>query len=107
MTVTAENTTSGTAAITNNSNGQSVSKQLTSSYPLCQQDAEWIVEAFLSGADLVLLDNFGTVHSTDAKATTSHGSVGPFGTSIFDIRRGNETLTSVSVSDSSVTIRYV
>jgi hypothetical protein len=46
ITVTASSKTSGTAVIKNNSNGQSVSKSLTSSSALCQQDVEWIVEDF-------------------------------------------------------------
>jgi hypothetical protein len=107
LTVTAKSTTSGTAVIKNNSNGQSVSKSITSSSALCEQDAEWIVEDFEEGSSLVPLANWGTVTFTGASASKSSGSVGPSSANVIDIQQGSTVYTSVSISGSSVTVKYV
>jgi len=107
LTVTATSSTSGTAVIKNVSNGQSVSKSLTSSSALCQTNAEWIVEDFEEGGSLVPFADFNTVTFTGASATTLSGStVGPSGAVIFDIEQ-NSVLTSVSTTSTSVTVNYV
>lgn len=46
VTVTATTTKSGTAVIKNNTKGTSVSKTITSSAALCEENAEWIVEDY-------------------------------------------------------------
>jgi hypothetical protein len=107
LTVTASSTTSGTAVITNNSKGKTVTKQITSSSALCEQDAEWIVEDFEEGSSLVPFANFGTVTFTGASAKTASGSTGPSGANVIDIQQNGKTLTSVSTSGSSVTVSYV
>ncbi|GJE98819.1 peptidase A4 family-domain-containing protein [Phanerochaete sordida] len=107
LTVTASSTTKGTAVITNNSNGQSVSKSISSSSALCEQDAEWIVEDFEEGNSLVPFANFGTVSFTGASAKTASGSVGPGSANIIDIQQNGKTLTSVSTSNSGVTVKYI
>ncbi|GJE98817.1 peptidase A4 family-domain-containing protein [Phanerochaete sordida] len=107
LTVTASSTTKGTAVITNNSNGKSVSKSISSSSALCEQDAEWIVEDFEEGNSLVPFANFGTVTFTGASAKTASSSVGPSSANIIDIQQNGKTLTSVSTSGSSVTVSYV
>ena len=107
LTVTATSTTKGTAVIKNNSNGKSVSKSISSSSALCEQDAEWIVEDFEEGGGLVPFANFGTVTFTGASAKTASGSTGPSGANIIDIQQGSTVLTSVSTSGSSVTVQYV
>ena len=107
VTVTASSPTSGTAYITNNSRRQSVSKALTSSSALCEQDAEWIVEDFEEGNSLVPFANFGTVTFTGASAKTASSSVGPSGANTIDIEQSGKVLTSVSTSSSSVTVSYV
>ncbi|KAK7036003.1 acid proteinase [Favolaschia claudopus] len=107
LTVTASSATAGTAVIQNLSNGQTVSKSLTSSARLCQQNAEWIVEDFESGNALVPFANFGTVTFTGASATTaSGGTVGPNGAVLIDIEQNNKVLTSSSIGGSSVTVSY-
>ncbi|EKM56252.1 uncharacterized protein PHACADRAFT_253281 [Phanerochaete carnosa HHB-10118-sp] len=106
LTVTASSTTSGTAVITNNSKGKTVTQKITSGSALCEQDAEWIVEDFEEGDSLVPLANFGTVTFTGASAKTGSGSVGPSGANTIDIQQGNSVLTSVSTSGSSVTVSY-
>jgi hypothetical protein len=71
VTVTATSTKAGTAVIKNNTTGKSVSKSITSSAALCEQDAEWIVEDFEEGSSLVPMANFGTVTFTGASAGKS------------------------------------
>jgi hypothetical protein len=45
--------------IKNNTKGTSVSKSITSTAALCEENAEWIVEDFESGSSLVPFANFG------------------------------------------------
>ncbi|KAH0831134.1 peptidase A4 family-domain-containing protein [Lanmaoa asiatica] len=106
LTVTAWTATSGTTMIANLSNGQTVSKNLTSSAPLCGQNAEWIVEDYTMGSSLVSFANFSTVTFTNAVATGT-GTYTPSGATISDINQNNQVLTSVWTSGSSVTIQYV
>jgi len=107
VTVTASSTTSGTAVIENVSKGQTVSKSISSSYALCEENAEWIVEDYEEGSSLVPLADWGTVTFTSAEATTNSGSVSPSGATIIDIEQNNKVLTSVTASSSEVTVKYV
>jgi hypothetical protein len=87
--------------------GLQVTKSITSSSALCEQDAEWIVEDFEEGGGLVPFANFGTVTFSGASAKTASGSVGPGSANIIDIQQGSQVLTRSSVSSSSVTVSYV
>ncbi|KZT08178.1 uncharacterized protein LAESUDRAFT_649938 [Laetiporus sulphureus 93-53] len=107
VTVTASSETAGTAVIENVSTGKTVTKSITSSYSLCEENAEWIVEDFEEGSSLVNFADFGTVTFTSATATTSSGSIGPGSASIIDIEQNGEVLTSVSISSSEVVVKYV
>ncbi|KAG8882331.1 hypothetical protein FRB97_007466 [Tulasnella sp. 331] len=105
-TVTATSTKAGTAVIKNNTTGKTVTKSLTSSYALCEQNAEWIVEDYEEGSSLVTMANFGTVTFTGASAgLVSGGSEGPSGASLIDIEQNSKVLTSSSISSSSVTVK--
>ncbi|KZW01201.1 hypothetical protein EXIGLDRAFT_738553 [Exidia glandulosa HHB12029] len=107
VTVTANTTRSGSAVIQNVSTGQTVSKSLTSTSSLCEQNAEWIVEDFLSGNSMVPFANFGTVTFTGASAgLTSGGTTGPSGSTLIDIEQSGRVLTSSSTSSNSVTVRH-
>ena len=86
---------------------KTVTKSITSSYALCEQDAEWIVEDFEENGGLVAFADFGTVTFTGASAGKSSGSSGPSGATIIDIEQNSKVLTSVSTSSSSVTVEYV
>jgi len=109
LTATVISDTEGTLTIDNKSTGQTVSKTVSSSSRLCQENAEWIVEDFeeCEGDDceLVPFANFGTVVFTGASATTSSGTVTPADAQVLDIEQ-NEVLTSASVSGSTVTVEY-
>lgn len=108
MTVTASSKTGGTAVIQNQSTGKSVSHTFSSqSASLCETNAEWIVEDFSSSGGLVPFADFDSVTFTGASATTSSGTVGVSGATIFDIRQNSDVLTSCSTSgSSSVTCSY-
>jgi len=110
LTVTATSTKAGSAVIKNLSTGKSVTKSLTSTAALCQQDAEWIVEDFEEGSSLVPFANFGTVTFSSASAgLNAGGSVGPSGSgsNLIDIKQGSTVLTSSSASSGSATVSYV
>lgn len=109
LTVTANSTTSGTAVIENTSTGQIVTKALTSTSPLCETNAEWIVEDYEEGDELVPLADFGTVVFTNAQASTVGGeSVGPDGATIIDMvdQTGENTVATAEADSSSVTVTY-
>jgi hypothetical protein len=106
VTVTASSTSSGTAVIENLSNGQTVTKDLSSDYALCEYNAEWIVEDFEEGNSLVSFADFGAITFSNAVATTSDGTVGPSDATVIDIQQ-DSVLTSVSVGSDSVTVKYV
>ncbi|KAI0325224.1 acid proteinase [Cubamyces sp. BRFM 1775] len=106
-TVVASSLTSGTATIINHSTGQQVSHSFTLQPPLCQENAEWIVEDYDENGAMVPLANFGTVTFTGASAGTSSGTVGPAGATIINMEQGGRVLTSVSVSSSTVTVEYI
>ncbi|KAF4612504.1 hypothetical protein D9613_012749 [Agrocybe pediades] len=107
VTVTASTTKSGTAVIQNKSNGQTVSKSLSSSSALCEQNAEWIVEDFEEGGSLVTFANFGTVTFTNAVATTFSGSTfTPAGATLIEIEQGSTVLTTVSTSGNNLIVKH-
>ena len=108
MNVTATSTTTGTVTIKNNSNGQSKSSTVSyKSYPLCEKDAEWIVEDFYYGDSTVHLVDWNTVTFTDAVAKTSSKSVAPTSGYTFDLEQSGKILSSSTLGSSSVTIKYV
>jgi len=93
--------------IENLTTNQQVSQQLSSSYALCEQNAEWIVEDYEEGGSLVPFCDFGSVAFTNAYATTSSGShISPNGATVIDIEQNNQVLTSVSENSNGVTITY-
>lgn len=106
VTVTATSTKAGTAVIENTTTGKTVTKSITSSAALCEENAEWIVEDYEEGSSLVSFADFGTVTFTNAEATTPSGTVGPSGATLIDIEQ-DSVLTSVSTTDDSVTVTYV
>ncbi|EIW85918.1 hypothetical protein CONPUDRAFT_44784 [Coniophora puteana RWD-64-598 SS2] len=106
LTVTATSKTAGSAVIENVTTGKKVSKALTSSHALCEQDAEWIVEDFEENGGLVPFANFGTVTFSDASASTGSGTVTPAGASVSDIEQSGKVLTHTTISGSKVTVKH-
>ncbi|KAM3067233.1 hypothetical protein ACMFMG_005401 [Clarireedia jacksonii] len=108
-TVVATSLNAGTATIENVTTGQTVSINLNSDSSLCGENAEWIVEDFESGSQLVALADFGTVTFTDCAAVTSETSQGLSDATTIDIQseEGN-VLTSVNIESSSeIVVTYV
>ncbi|EIW87207.1 hypothetical protein CONPUDRAFT_43726 [Coniophora puteana RWD-64-598 SS2] len=106
LTATAHTTTTGTVTIENQTNGQKVTQDVSSTSALCQEYAEWIVEDYQSGDSQVVFDNFGTVTFSDAQATTGAGAVGPDGATIWDIWQNNVQLTKSSVQNGNVVVSH-
>lgn len=108
LTLAVTSSTAGTATIENKTNGQKVSQSISSTTPLCQQDAEWIVEDYGVNGSEVAFDNFGTVVFTDSSATKADGTtVTPFTAALYDIQQNNVVMTSSSLSDSGVTVKWL
>ncbi|KAJ8468948.1 hypothetical protein ONZ51_g9312 [Trametes cubensis] len=106
-TVVATSLTSGTATIINHSTDQEVSHTFSLQPPLCQENAEWIVEDFQEDGELVPLANWGTVTFTDASAGTPEGSFGPGPSgNIINMEQDGNVLTYVTVLDSTVIVAY-
>lgn len=108
VTVTASSLTSGSAVIENTTTGKKVSHMFTNqTQPLCETNAEWIVEDFESNGSQVQFANFDSIKFANATATTKDGStVGPTGADILDIKINGTVYTDVSVDASSVTCSY-
>ena len=100
---------SGIAELSNHNTGKGASEFLSSTYLLCGQDAEWIVEDYTSNGEQVPFADFGSVTFTGA-ATLANGlgEISPDQPDVlmYDILQYNEVLTSVVVDGSSVTVSY-
>ena len=107
LAVQAETAASGKATIINLTTGQLVSQDIISEQSLCQQDAEWIVEDFDIGGQMVPFADFGTVTFTSAAAQRSGlPEEGPENANIIEMWQ-DEELTAVSIDGSSVTVTYL
>jgi hypothetical protein len=108
-TVSATSSTGGTATITNNSNGQSVSSTFIDQSPgLIGASAEWIVEDSSTNGGLVNFANFGSDFTfTGAMALSSNGPVDTTGSTIVDIEENNNVITSSTASGGQVVISYL
>jgi hypothetical protein len=106
--VTATSSTTGTATVKNNSKNQQVTHTLSSTYTLCQEYAEWIVEDYKSNGVDVPLADWGTVTFTNAYATGPTGTTyGADNAQIVNMVQNGDYLTDVSsAAAKSVTIKY-
>jgi hypothetical protein len=97
MTVIASSSTEGTAIVENVTTGQQASIDLSSTYALGGQNAEWIVEDFEVNGGLVAFADFGTVQFTNCVATTEESRVGVDGASVIEIGDAGGQLTGVDI----------
>ena len=96
-----QTSTSAVISIYNKRTHQSLTETLSSSTPLCQQDAGWTVEGIVYG---VPLPNWGKVEFKDLKALTDAGQdVGLSGAVTLDIV--GESLTDVK--HKSIDVTYI
>ncbi|OBT67379.1 hypothetical protein VE03_03052 [Pseudogymnoascus sp. 23342-1-I1] len=110
FTVHSQSTTSGTTTVENLSNGQWVSETYTSEtdYPLCETDAEWILEDWTQNGEPVPLHNWGTISIFDTVARNPSGQVTAAGADIVNININGRTLTESSIeSDGTVGVTYI
>ena len=69
VTINATSAAGGTALLVNNSNGQRANFTWTDESPaLCEVNAEWVVEDFSEGNELVTFADYGSVTFTDNSA---------------------------------------
>jgi hypothetical protein len=111
VSVVTTSSSAGRATIENLTTGQNVSQTVSAPQPtatLGGQNAEWIVEDFLSNNVMVPFANFGTVKFTSASAGISSGSsVGTTGADVLDISQNGTILTDASIpSSSEVDVKY-
>jgi hypothetical protein len=97
MTVIASSSTEGTAIIENITTGDQAYIDLSSTYALGGQNAEWIVEDFEVNNQLVSFADFGTVAFTNCVATTEQQRVGVEGATIIEIGDSGGQLTGVNI----------
>ncbi|KAJ4414838.1 hypothetical protein N0V82_007686 [Gnomoniopsis sp. IMI 355080] len=117
MTVLVSSTTNGAAHIENLTTGQSVSQAMTvgSSAALCETNAEWIIEDFLScdssgNCPQVPFANFGAVTFTQSLAIQAGTVVTPAtgsGLEVLDLYQNSQVLTNCAVSGTTVSCTYV
>jgi hypothetical protein len=108
MTIDATSSTSGVATLENLTTRTTVSHTYkTSPSKLCQNSAEWIVEAFMEGQTEVVLANFGQVTFTDICATDATGSLDGDGATIIDMQHlRHHVLTDCYAAGSNVSCTY-
>jgi len=97
LTVIASSSTEGTALVENISTGKQASIDLTSTYALGGQNAEWIVEDFEQNNQLVSFADFGTVTFTNCVATTAEERVGTEGATVIEIGDSGGQMTGVDI----------
>lgn len=114
-TIEATSSTTAVATIKNVSTGKTGSVTFSSSsHPLCQVDAEWVVENYNSNGQSNQLADFGSVTFTNAIATLENGTTIAVSTPknsqaySFNIKDASGTPeTSWTASGSSITIDYI
>lgn len=109
LTVAASSMVSGTATVENMSNGQSVTHTFNGNVQgsLCETNAEWIVEDFSKGGQLVPFADFGDVTFSNAYVEQNGRKVGPQGAAIMDIKQNGQVLTNAEVSGGEVSVSYI
>lgn len=107
MKVVASSKTSGTAYITNESTGQSVSHKFSGQTALCETNAEWIVEDFESGSSLIPFAEYSQIQFTGAAYTHGGTTSGLSGSTLIDLVQNGQTLSTCSItSNSELTCDY-
>ncbi|KAF8128745.1 peptidase G1 [Boletus edulis] len=87
----------------NQSKNQTSSQTILSQHAFCSKSVGWFVQAYPN----TQLANFGTIAFKDAVATRNDGvTYRPLGATIYDIEQNGQNVTSVSVDENSVTIKY-
>ncbi|CAG8204425.1 unnamed protein product [Penicillium olsonii] len=110
VTVEATSLNTGSAVVENLSNGETVRHEFSGNEgngQLCEWNAEWIVEDFITGSYLVPFVKFDDVTISNAQATTTDGKIVGLRDAITVDIRQQKILTSSSHTDDSLTVQYV
>lgn len=108
MTVYTNGQYGGNSTIENLTNGRTATNTFTGEpESICQTDAEWIVEDFLNGNNLVQFADFGSVKIEDAYAIGPNGKVTPEGSHITEVTVNGQPHTSCSADASGVSCKYI
>lgn len=110
MTVHATSTTSGNTTIENLTQGGSQTKTFSgvTKYPLCQTDAEWIIEDYFHNDKRVPFVDFGKISFTDAYAQTADGTKHtPQGATILNVNVNGSDKTKCSSDSKGAYCSYV
>ena len=100
--------TSRVVVIENLTTGKKAGERLELSNKVCKNGVLWEVQLWGEDGSASPFANFGTVTFSGALASTPSGNFGPSTAQIFSVQNGgNESLTTVSVSDTDVTIQYI
>ncbi|EIM81352.1 concanavalin A-like lectin/glucanase [Stereum hirsutum FP-91666 SS1] len=113
LNITLTNSTSGTITVKNLNTHSTVTQDVSSTYELCQTDAEWSVSDYNDdlGPEVVYVD-YGNVTFEAVRVNTivmeggEEGSVGADGAGIVLQKRGDEILTKVEMTERSVSVVY-
>ncbi|PWY79215.1 concanavalin A-like lectin/glucanase [Aspergillus heteromorphus CBS 117.55] len=109
--VEALSSSQGVATIENLSTGQTASQTVSApaaTATLGGQNADWIVEDFQSGDQMVSLTDFSEVTFWGAQAEGGGATWGVQDASIVELKQNNQVLTSVNVqSNSEFTVTYL
>lgn len=97
----------GIIYIENQTTGETASQELKApdeKSNLAGQNAEWIVEDFQSGGQLVSLVDFGTVTFSDAQAQagSSEKVIPVRGATIIELKQGDKVLTQSTIKEDTV-----
>lgn len=111
VTISAASTTGGTTTLVNNSNGQSVNFTWTGESPaLCEVNAEWIVEDYSVGNDLVAFADYGSVTFTGNSAVVGGVSTSDLSSSyianMVSESDSSDVISASSVSGNDITVVY-
>ncbi|KAI9045882.1 concanavalin A-like lectin/glucanase [Aspergillus affinis] len=97
VTVESYTPTDGVAVIVNESTGQRATQQISapSGEKLAGENADWIVEDFQSGSEMVPLVDFGTVQFMDMQAEAGGRVYGTDGATVIEMKQNGKVVTSV------------
>ncbi|GJE98376.1 peptidase G1 family domain-containing protein [Phanerochaete sordida] len=99
--------TSGTVILTNLRSGQSATRALLGTVPLCGRDAAWAVVEVVEVGRAEPLADFRSVTFTNAAAFGGMGIVGPENAKLVEIEQHGRVLTDVTVESGSVEVSYI
>lgn len=104
LTIAVTSVKAASVVIENVTTGETVTKSLTSSRPLCEWDAEWIVEDAEDGGSLAPFADFGAITWSNACAATGTNScVGLSGNAFSKIEESCKVVIPVYTTSNTIT----